>query len=199
MASFKVVISDPKTRKAYSKEVDQVPSGALGKHVGESIPGGPLGLDGYTLEITGGSDKEGFPMRRDVEGSARKRILLSHPPGFHPPRKGMRKRKSIRGNTVSQSIVQVNLKVAEWGSKSIEELLGAKAAGKGEETAEGKNEGPAAEKKAEAPKEAAEKKEAAKEEKPGVKEKPSEEAPREKPGESAEKAEKKMGVKKLED
>lgn len=134
--NFKIVVSDPKERKAYQKEVDQKASGLIGRKIGEVVPGDLLGLNGYKLEITGGSDKQGFPMRKDVEGTARKKILLSGPPGFHPERKGQRKRKSVRGNTISSEIVQVNMKVVEYGKKSLAELFGVKK----EETEETKKE-----------------------------------------------------------
>ena len=113
MANFKVVVSDPKSRKAYQKEVEQAGSGMLGKKVGEKLSGDSIGLQGYELEITGGSDKQGFPMRPDVDGIARKKILLTLPPGFHPGTKGERKRKSVRGNTVSAQTSQVNTKVVK--------------------------------------------------------------------------------------
>ncbi|MBI4173724.1 MAG: 30S ribosomal protein S6e [Candidatus Aenigmarchaeota archaeon] len=161
--NFKVVISDPKTRKAYNKEIEQAASSLLGKKVGEVVTADALGLSGFKIEITGGSDKDGFPMRRDVEGATRKRILLADAPGFKPARKGHRKRKTIRGNTISSDIVQVNAKVIQAGGKAIEEQLGkkdekkeGKAEAKKEEKAEGKE---AAKDKP------AEKKEEAKEEK----------------------------------
>jgi len=127
MANFKVVISDPKARKAYQKEIDQGQTGLLGKKIGDKFSGNHIGLSGYELEVTGGSDKEGFPMRKDVEGLGRKKILLSHPPGFHPKSRGRRKRKSVRGNTISPQISQINVKVVTYGTKSIEESLGVKA------------------------------------------------------------------------
>jgi small subunit ribosomal protein S6e len=122
--NFKVVVSDPKTKKAYQKEIDQKASTLLGKKIGEKVSGQPLGLTGYELELTGGSDKDGFPMRGDVDGSARKRIILSSAPGFHPERKGQRRRKSVRGNTISPDIMQVNTKITGYGQKPLQELLG---------------------------------------------------------------------------
>jgi small subunit ribosomal protein S6e len=193
--TFKIVVSDPKTKKAYQKEVGQKESGLIGKKIGEKISGNFLGLEGYEIEITGGSDKEGFPMRKDVEGTARKRVLLSYPPGFHPKSKGQRKRKSVRGNTISPGIVQLNAKVVTYGKKSLEEALGIKK--KEEKKPEEK---PKEEKKPET--KAEEKKEAPKEEKkPEEKEEPKkEEKAEEKPEEAAsEKAEEKMGIKKLEE
>lgn len=195
MANFKLVISDPKTRKAYQKEVDQAASGLIGKKIGDSIPADSIGLEGYKIELTGGSDKEGFPMRKDVDGSSRKKIILSHPPGFHPAKKGQKKRKSIRGNTVSEAIAQINVKVVDHGKKSIEELLGIKKEKK-EEKKPAEEKGPSKEAPKEEKKEAAEEKK--EEPKEPVKEAPKEEKKEEPKEETAAKAEEKMGVKKLE-
>jgi len=65
-------------------------------------------LSELTLKITGGSDDSGFPMRPDLPGGAKRRLLLSGPPGYHPPEKGMRKRVTVRGNTITEDIVQIN-------------------------------------------------------------------------------------------
>lgn len=188
MANFKIVISDPKTRKAYQKEVDQNASGLMGKKIGEKLSADSMGLAGYEIEITGGSDKDGFPMRKDVDGMGRKRIILAFGPGYRSEKRGIRKRKSIRGNTVSAFIAQVNAKVVKQGQKPIAEIFG-KTEAKKEEKAEGHEQKPEAPKKEERPAEKLEGKppEAAKAEK---KEEPKEKA--------AEKAEKKMGVKPLE-
>lgn len=192
MPNFKVVVSDPKSRKAYQKEVDQGQSGLIGKKIGEKVSGNNLGLSDYELELTGGSDKEGFPMRKDVEGTARKKVLLANAPGFHAKIQGQRKRKSVRGNTISPDISQINAKVVKAGAKTLDELIGAKPKEAKEEKAEGKKEeAKPAEAKPEAEK---------KEEKP-AEEKPKEKEPEEKPKEEkpeAEKAEEKMGVKPLE-
>jgi small subunit ribosomal protein S6e len=125
MANFKVVVSDPKSRKAFQKEIEQKASGLMGKRIGEKVKGDAIGIAGYELQITGGSDAQGFPMRRDVEGIGRKRLLLSIGPGFHPGLRGQRKRKSVRGNTVSAAISQINVKVVGYGSKPLEQLIGA--------------------------------------------------------------------------
>jgi len=121
---FKIVLSDPKTRRAYQKEADEASSGLVGKKIGESVKGDFLNLTGYELQVTGGSDKDGFPMRKDLEGVGRKKVLLSGGVGFHSLLNGQRRRKSVRGNTISNQISQINLKVAKYGEKSIEELLG---------------------------------------------------------------------------
>jgi small subunit ribosomal protein S6e len=89
-----------------------------------------------------------------VDGPGRKRIILTAPPGFHPASKGLRKRKSVRGNTISADTAQINVKVVKEGQKSVEELLGVKK----KETVEKKEE-KAPEKKAEEKKEEGKKEE----------------------------------------
>jgi len=195
MVNFKVVISDPKGKKAYQKEVDQRQTGFIGKKIGEHVSGEFIGLPGYKVEITGGSDKQGFPMRKDVSGTARKKLLLAYPPGYHTKVKGVRKRRSVRGNTVSEETSQVNVKIVGYGTRPVTELLGVKEKPKEEKPAE-KTEEKKPETK-EAPKETP-KEEKPKEEKPiEKKEEPKkEEKPKEK---DTKKAEEKMGVKSLEE
>lgn len=95
----------------------------VGKEIGDEINGGIIGLDGYTLEITGGSDREGFPMRKSLEGTARRRRLIEDGQGIDEEREGVRRRKSVRGRQVSQEIQQLNTRVKEKGDKTVEELL----------------------------------------------------------------------------
>lgn len=111
MAKMKLCISTP-DGKAQNLEVEgDRAQTLLGKRVGETIDGTALGLQGTKLEITGGSDKDGFPMRRDVHGGVRARILIGKGIGFKSAKKGERRRKLVRGNTITDDIVQVNLRV----------------------------------------------------------------------------------------
>ena len=128
--AFKIVVSEPKVRRAWQVEKD-VPS-LIGKKIGDKIDGSLIGLAGFTLQITGGSDKDGFPMRSDLDGVVRKKALLTKGVGFRGTKKirkvkykvnGMRKRKYIRGNTISDSIVQINFKILE-GEGDIPKILG---------------------------------------------------------------------------
>jgi small subunit ribosomal protein S6e len=121
---FKLVISNPETGKAIQYELDDAKTNALlGKQVGEIVEGDVLGLPGYKLKITGGSDASGFPIRSDVHGSGKKRVLIHGPPGFKSDRKGMAKRKTVRGRELSSDISQVNMRVEEKGSTPLEELV----------------------------------------------------------------------------
>lgn len=121
----RIIISDPENGKAYQVEAeDSQFQRLIGKTVGDKIDGGKIGLQGYELKITGGSDEEGFPMRPDVKGDGRTRSLFSGGVGYRQKEKGMRRRKTVRGNRVSRMIAQLNTKITEKGSQSIEELLG---------------------------------------------------------------------------
>lgn len=127
MAEFKVNISDPKTGRSYQREISGNQANAiLGKKIGDRIDGIFVEMPGYKLEITGGSDKDGFPMRRDLPGPRRKRLLISKGLGFKPHMDGERRRKTMRGNTVSPDTVQLNMKITTKGPRSAEELLGKK-------------------------------------------------------------------------
>ncbi|WP_440059015.1 30S ribosomal protein S6e [Thermogladius sp. 4427co] len=87
---------------------DERTNSFIGLKIGDAIDGSIIGLKGVRLEITGGSDNSGFPMRPDVHGPVKKKVLLSGPPGFHPRENGERRRKIVRGNTISPDIVQIN-------------------------------------------------------------------------------------------
>ena len=124
MAEFKCVVNDPASAKSFAVEVKGHHANALvGKKIGDEIDGLYVKLPGYRLTITGGSDKEGFAMRKDLGGINRRRILATKGHGFHPERKGLRRRRSTRGNTVTLDIVQVNLKVLKTGGKPIPDML----------------------------------------------------------------------------
>lgn len=81
----------------------------LGLEIGNETDAVVVGLNGK-LKITGGSDKSGVPMRGDIHGASRKRILLSKGVGLQDVEIGQRVRKLMRGNTISEEIYQVNCK-----------------------------------------------------------------------------------------
>lgn len=110
MAQFKLVISDPSTRKSEVLEVkDSAAQLLLGRRIGEVVDGSAIGYNGKLL-ITGGSDRAGFPMRPDVLGGVKKYVLLTAGIGFRSKVKGMKKRKLVRGNTITEEIYQINAK-----------------------------------------------------------------------------------------
>ena len=113
MAKFKVIVSDPDgtSQSVELEETQAVP--LIGRKLGEVIDGAAVKLSGYKLKITGGSDKDGFPMRPNIHGGVRVGAILSEGVGFHSSQKGERKRKTLRGNVITDAIVQVNMKVIE--------------------------------------------------------------------------------------
>ena len=114
MAKFKVIISDPTDGKSQFMELEETQAVPLiGRKLGEVIDGAVVKLSGYKLKITGGSDKDGFPMRPNIHGGVRIGAILSEGVGFHSSQKGERKRKTLRGNVITDAIVQVNMKVIE--------------------------------------------------------------------------------------
>ncbi len=121
------MLSDTKTGKSWQLELPKEKIGLLsGKKIGEQLDGDIFGAPGYIFELSGGSDESGFPMRKDISGARRETILLTKGVGFRETRKGIRKRKTMRGNTYSSEIAQVNAKVVQQGSVPLEELFGKK-------------------------------------------------------------------------
>lgn len=121
MAGYIVVIGDPETGTSHQFEVEDVDWS--GRTLGETIDGEEIGLPGYELELTGGSDAAGRPMRADVEGRQPTEVLSAGGTGFHPTRKGERKRITVRGNEIGSETVQLNMKIVTHGDQSVEELL----------------------------------------------------------------------------
>ncbi|MCP8304685.1 MAG: 30S ribosomal protein S6e [archaeon] len=108
MPTFKLVISDQETGKSNVYEIKDPQAHALiGLKIGDEIDASVLGIDGK-VKITGGSDRAGFPMRSDVKGGVKKYVLLTKGVGFRPKNKGERRRKLVRGNTITEGIYQVN-------------------------------------------------------------------------------------------
>jgi len=135
LMTFKINIGE-KSGKTYKLESD-VPS-LIDKELGDKINGETIqeDLKGYEFEITGASDKAGFPSMKEVSGQILKKVLLTYGKGMRKkPRKegkkapkdrkpkGLRLRKTVRGKVISEAIVQVNLKVIKEGKKPLAEIF----------------------------------------------------------------------------
>ncbi|MGP8125214.1 MAG: S6e family ribosomal protein [Nitrososphaerales archaeon] len=119
MAQFKLVLSDPKTGKSEAHELKDASAQLLvGMKIGEMVDGTTIGLSGKMV-ITGGSDRAGFPMRGDVQGSGKNYVLLTRGVGLKTEVEGGKKRKLVRGNMVTEEIYQVNAKRTEDVPKSV--------------------------------------------------------------------------------
>lgn len=130
MTEFKIVISDPKTGKSIQKEVkDDNARPFLGQKIGIKFKGELLDLPGYEFEIRGGSDNAGFPMRKDVKGTRRARVLAVRGVGIRKKKiggrrskksaKGMRQRKTIASNVIQENTAQINCVIIKYGSEPL--------------------------------------------------------------------------------
>lgn len=131
---FKINLSEK--GKTYKFELDS--EALLGKKIGDKLDGNELKSDlaGYHLELTGTSDKAGFPGRKEIEGSALKKVLLKYGMGmWKKPRKegkrtrgnlkpkGLRLKKTVRGNSISRDTIQINFNVLKEGPKKLTEIF----------------------------------------------------------------------------
>jgi small subunit ribosomal protein S6e len=109
-----LIVSDPRNGTSQRVDLDDQQLRALiGTRIGQVVDGTLAGLQGYQIKLTGGTDKDGIPMRPDVHGSAKARIVLSGGVGYKPKNTGKRKRKVVRGNLVSAETTFLNFSIIE--------------------------------------------------------------------------------------
>ena len=137
---FKINVSHQGKTAKFEIESEEL----VGKMIGDKISGKMIsaGLEGYELEITGTSDKAGFPGLPEVKGAGLKRVLLTYGRGLHKRPKGIKKkgdkpsglryRKTVRGNEISEDTIQINAKVLKEGAKKFGELTAKKEVSEGE-------------------------------------------------------------------
>ena len=145
---FKINLSE-KSGKTYKLETEA--EEIIGKSLKEKVLGKEISpeLEGWEFEITGASDKSGFPAFEEVEGVGLKKLLLTYGKGMkkRPKKegktkrsnnrpKGLRLRKTVRGKIISPTIVQINMKVTKEGSKKLEDVFGKKEETSSEEKKE---------------------------------------------------------------
>lgn len=139
---IRLTINDPKTGKSYKKIIND--NLFLNRKLGETVNGNMIGLDGYELKITGGSDDSGFPMRKEIEGQVKAKPLLRNTDvGFKVKKRRtkhsckhhyhLQKRKTVRGNTISDQTSQINLSVVKAGAQALDAVFGAQQKPAGEQ------------------------------------------------------------------
>ncbi|KAI5787631.1 putative 40S ribosomal protein S6-B [Peziza echinospora] len=92
------------------------------KRMGAEVPGDSVGdeFKGYIFKITGGNDKQGFPMKQGVMHPTRVRLLLAKDHSCYRPRRtGERKRKSVRGCIVGMDLAVLSLIVVKQGEAQV--------------------------------------------------------------------------------
>jgi len=118
---FKINISHK--GKTYKLETES--EVIVGKKIGEKMKGEDISneLDGYELQITGTSDISGIPGFKGLEGSGYHRRLLTYGSGMKNRKKGIRLRKTNRGEEVSLKTSQVNTIITKEGNKKFNTLI----------------------------------------------------------------------------
>jgi len=94
----------------------------MDRRMGAEVPGDSVGdeFKGYVFKITGGNDKQGFPMKQGVMHPTRVRLLLSEGHSCYRPRRtGERKRKSVRGCIVAMDLSVIALAIVKQGEGEI--------------------------------------------------------------------------------
>jgi small subunit ribosomal protein S6e len=130
MVTYKVNVAEKGITKKYETSNEDL----VGTKIKDKIDGKLVSeeLEGYELEITGTSDKAGFPGFEEYNTPGLKKILLKYGKGMHKKPKGLKKvnqkpkglrlRKTIRGNEISLDTIQINTKVIKQGKTKFEDL-----------------------------------------------------------------------------
>lgn len=117
------LVMGTKSGKTFQKELSSTEAESLyGRVLGEELNGEMFGYSGVKLSISGGSDAQGFPMRKDLTGTNRKSLLIAKSTGFRGKLRGkrfggLRIKRTVAGNTVHEKTHQLNLKVTEGADK----------------------------------------------------------------------------------
>ncbi len=119
-----IVVSHPKSGRAVSKKTDALPKSFLNKKIGDTVSLDEIGMEGFEARIAGGSDKEGFPMHPSISGVSRKKILSLKGTGFRQSARGIKMRKSVRANTVTEELSQLNVQVVKEGKAPFTDYAG---------------------------------------------------------------------------
>ena len=132
---FKINIS---TKEGKTFKIETESEAVDGKKLHETLLGKDISedLDGYEFEITGASDKTGFTHMKGVEGFTIKKLLLGYGKGMkkrqkfegkkkrsNPTPNGLRMRKKVRGEVLSDKTSQINLKILKEGNKKLNEIF----------------------------------------------------------------------------
>merc|ERR1719434_673397 len=117
-----IAYSETGAQKAIEIDDDKKLLPFFDKRVSQEVDGDSLGQEwtGYRFRITGGNDKQGFPMMQGVLTPERVRLLLRKGSKCYRQRRtGEMKRKSVRGCIVSQDLSVLNLVLVKKGPAEI--------------------------------------------------------------------------------
>lgn len=127
---MKLNIASPATGSQMFIEIDDEKKlrALYDKRISQEVEGEALGDEfaGYMFRISGGNDKQGFPMKQGVLSANRVRLLLHKGVScYRQRRRGERKRKSVRGCIVASDLAVLNLVVTKKGEQDIPGLTDA--------------------------------------------------------------------------
>lgn len=94
--------------------------------MGQEIEGDVLGdeFKGYVFKLSGGNDKDGFPMKQGIMINGRTRMMFKNGRAstYIPRRTGERKRRSVRGCIYGSDLAVIFLTVAKKGEQEIDKV-----------------------------------------------------------------------------
>eukprot|EP00401_Gymnodinium_catenatum_P031574 CAMPEP_0117487366 /NCGR_PEP_ID=MMETSP0784-20121206/15958_1 /TAXON_ID=39447 /ORGANISM="" /LENGTH=234 /DNA_ID=CAMNT_0005282011 /DNA_START=86 /DNA_END=790 /DNA_ORIENTATION=+ len=121
---MKLNIANPVTglQKIFEIDDDKKLLPFFDKRMSTEVSGDSLGdeFKGYVFRISGGNDKQGFPMKQGILCNHRVRLLFKKGMScYRERRSGCRKRKSVRGCVVGPDLAVLSLVVAKKGAEEI--------------------------------------------------------------------------------
>jgi small subunit ribosomal protein S6e len=124
---MKLNISNPATgaQKLIDIEDERKLRSFMDKRISQEVDASCLGNEwnGYIVRISGGNDKQGFPMKQGVLTANRVRLLLARGTKcYRERRSGERRRKSVRGCIVDAGLSVLSLVIVKKGEGEIEGL-----------------------------------------------------------------------------
>lgn len=124
---MKLNISNPATgaQKLIDIEDDKKLRPFMEKRISQEVDASCLGNEwkGYVVRISGGNDKQGFPMKQGILTNNRVRLLMARGTScYRERRSGERRRKSVKGCIVDSNLSVLSLVIVKKGEEEIEGL-----------------------------------------------------------------------------
>jgi len=120
-------ISNPATgaQKLIDIDDDKKLRPFMDKRISQEVDASCLGNEwkGYVVRISGGNDKQGFPMKQGILTNNRVRLLMARGMScYRERRSGERRRKSVKGCIVDQNLSVLSLVIVKKGEEEIDGL-----------------------------------------------------------------------------
>lgn len=124
---MKLNISNPATgaQKLIDIDDDKKLRPFIDKRISQEVDASCLGDEwkGYIVRISGGNDKQGFPMKQGILTNNRVRLLMRRGMScYRERRSGERRRKSVKGCIVDSNLSVLSLVIVKKGEQEIDGL-----------------------------------------------------------------------------